>query len=363
MSKKNCTPGDELEIPLTLVLDYSDFNATYPIGNIPAWEVTLKVVFYIIAMVLDIVGNSIIIFIIILNRKMRTTTNVLILNLAVSDLFVGIFCMWIHMGNQIDSNWPFGSFMCKFTNFSQDDTRSDRHADYCTQLLMSVTASVLTLTIISVERFIAIVYPFKAKWSALTTVIVIVCTWVAAIATASPHLFVRHLFKTLWQDREDRWCAEVWTQYYKDRDCNTWPRGKVVYYCVEGIVMYFLPIVIMIVTYSIISVKLLHRRAPGSLINSTSSAQDKSKKKVIKMLVAVLVVFTLCWTPQQTLLLMSVLGKPTTRSDIKYTAVFVAYFNSALNPILYGGFNENFRKGFSEAFKCVLVQKRNKIGI
>lgn len=46
---------------------------------------------------------------------------------------------------------------------------------------------------------------------------------------------------------------------------------------------------------------------------------------------------------------------------IKYAAVYIAYFNSAINPILYGGFNENFRKGFRDAFHCFLWKKRNTV--
>lgn len=45
----------------------------------------------------------------------------------------------------------------------------------------------------------------------------------------------------------------------------------------------------------------------------------------------------------------------------KYAAVYIAYFNSAINPVLYGGFNENFRKGFKDAFKCILLRRRNTV--
>ena len=46
---------------------------------------------------------------------------------------------------------------------------------------------------------------------------------------------------------------------------------------------------------------------------------------------------------------------------VKYIAVYVAYMNSALNPILYAGFNDNFRKGFKEAFHCQLLSRLNKV--
>ena len=52
------------------------------------------------------------------------------------------------------------------------------------------------------------------------------------------------------------------------------------YYSVEGIVMYFLPVLVMIVAYTIISVKLITRKIPGTLIDSTISAQERAKRKV-----------------------------------------------------------------------------------
>lgn len=55
---------------------------------------------------------------------------------------------------------------------------------------------------------------------------------------------------------------------------------QVAYYSVEGIVMYFLPVLVMIIAYTIIGVKLLTRKAPGILITSTAFAQEKAKRKV-----------------------------------------------------------------------------------
>ena len=46
---------------------------------------------------------------------------------------------------------------------------------------------------------------------------------------------------------------------------------------------------------------------------------------------------------------------------VKYIVTFTAYCNSAINPILYGALNENFRQGFREAFKCSLCLRRNQI--
>ena len=101
------------------VLDVFRYLDAPKIPQIPTWEITLKIVFYIIAMVVDIVGNVTVILIICLNKKIRTTTNILILNLAISDIMVAVFCMWVHLINQITAVWSFGAFMCKFATFVQ----------------------------------------------------------------------------------------------------------------------------------------------------------------------------------------------------------------------------------------------------
>ncbi|XP_025076431.1 QRFP-like peptide receptor isoform X1 [Pomacea canaliculata] len=343
-----CTVG--AAVPEDTSLDPSfflQFDSPSPPQVFPPWEVALKVTFYVIAFLLDVVGNVMVLLIISLNKRMRSATNVLLLNLAVSDLMVAAFCMWAHLGNQITSNWPFGPFVCKINTFIQ---------------VTSVTASVLTLTAISLERFMAIVFPLKARWTSAVNVASIVTTWLLSVAVASPHLFVRRQFQQTWRDRQEVWCDEQWAKEYRDKDCNTWEPGKVAYYSVEGIVMYFLPVLVMIIAYTIIGVKLLTRKAPGILITSTAFAQEKAKRKVIKMLVAVLTAFVVCWTPQQVMLLWD-LFRPRVKvpdyvKTVKYSAVYVAYFNSALNPILYGGFNDNFRRGFRDVFRCL---RKNKV--
>lgn len=115
-SNETCVAG---EIAPPLPYNYSKYDSGIPIVSPPAWEIAVKAIFYIVAMFLDFIGNSIVIMIILLNRKMRTTTNLLLLNLAVSDLMVGMFCMWVHIGNQLSTDWPFGAFMCKFSTFCQ----------------------------------------------------------------------------------------------------------------------------------------------------------------------------------------------------------------------------------------------------
>ncbi|OWF48461.1 trissin receptor-like isoform X1 [Mizuhopecten yessoensis] len=350
IANRTCVPGDPVQ-PSALLLSMLKYVDAPPLPVKPTWEITLKILFYALSFVVDVVGNVIVVIIIYLNKRMRSTTNILILNLAISDIMVGLFCMWVHLGNQISANWPFGPFICKASTFTQ---------------VFAVTSSVLTLTVISIERFFAIVFPLKGKMSQCVMGLSIAVSWLVSAAIAAPQLFVRKVIRYEFKNRDEVFCTEIWPKFYKNAACISHEPGKVIYYTIEGIVMYVIPVIIMIGAYTVIALKLMLRKAPGNSLRSTSSSQDRTRKKVIKMLVAVLVVFVLCWTPQQYFLLWEVFRSHTTKTSkyvptIKYIAVYFAYLNSAINPILYAGFNENFRRGFTEAFKCSLWRKRNQV--
>ena len=95
----------------------------YPgdIKTLPTWEVSLKILFYVITIVVALVGNALVIFIVWKNKRMRTTTNYYIVNLAVSDLMVTMSCTWVHLINDITESWVLGAFFCRFNSFAQGE--------------------------------------------------------------------------------------------------------------------------------------------------------------------------------------------------------------------------------------------------
>lgn len=109
-------PGDkerELLQNITIHFDCTLPECQNP--NLPNWEKGLKIAFYMPAMFLAVFGNWLVLLIVIKNKKMRNTTTLYIMNLAISDLLIGMFAMWIHLGENLykKSFYPFGSFICR----------------------------------------------------------------------------------------------------------------------------------------------------------------------------------------------------------------------------------------------------------
>ena len=119
MWSNNCTSVIGHPVMSHVDIGFLAHTDAAPLKPIPFLEIFFKIFFYVLAFMVDIIGNSIVIFIIYANKRMRTSANILIVNLAISDILVGCFCMWVHLGNQITQNWPFGAFLCKFETFVQ----------------------------------------------------------------------------------------------------------------------------------------------------------------------------------------------------------------------------------------------------
>jgi hypothetical protein len=74
---------------------------------------------YSIIFLLAIIGNSLVIITLCANRGMRSVTNMFLLNLAVSDLLLGVFCMPFTLVGVLLKEFIFGSFMCRLISYFQ----------------------------------------------------------------------------------------------------------------------------------------------------------------------------------------------------------------------------------------------------
>lgn len=85
----------------------------------------VQIPMYAIIFLLAVIGNSLVILTLVQNKRMRTITNVFLLNLAISDLFLGVLCMPFTLVGTLKRDFVFGEFMCKILPFLQGKWRDD----------------------------------------------------------------------------------------------------------------------------------------------------------------------------------------------------------------------------------------------
>ncbi|KAH0955954.1 hypothetical protein HN011_008374 [Eciton burchellii] len=179
---------------------------------------------------LSIVGNSLVLITLAKNKRMRTVTNVYLLNLAVSDLLLGVFCMPFTLLGQILKNFVFGLTMCKLISYFQ---------------AVSVSVGVWTLVAISLERYFAICRPLKSRrWQTqFHAYKMIAVVWTLSLTWNAPILIVSRL-KNLRGGR--RKCREEWPSVATERAYNLFLDGTLL----------LIPLLLMSLAYSLIAVKL-----------------------------------------------------------------------------------------------------------
>jgi len=323
---------------VTQTTNYSSFTSSNLSGNNTedddgnqAFENVVKIVvplFFGMIVILGIVGNLLVIVVVLFNQQMRNTTNILILNLAIADLLFIIVCVPFTATVYALPFWPFGVIWCKIYQYV---------------LNICAYASVYTLVVMSFDRYLAVVHPISSMtirterntWMA--TMIVWLIITVGHIPTILPYIVIEYRFEGEMRST----CVNG--DFLGDG-------GKIALRIFYGCFFAFgfvIPVGLIIVLYAVM-IRRLTRAGPHRG-GSHSGEGNRSKRRVTRMIIIVVVIFALCWMPVQVIfLIQSFFTAPDTKVFIglKIAATCIAYMNSCVNPILYAFLSENFRKGF-----------------
>ncbi|EDO46110.1 predicted protein, partial [Nematostella vectensis] len=280
--------------------------------------------------VLSMIGNVLVIHIVCTRKHMRTSTNVLILNMALGDLLLTIDIPFIVKWFFVHEKWFggrwVGGFLCKAAMSAQPG---------------SIAVSVFTLVFISLDRCCAILCPLKKAMKGSVLKISIIGIWLASVAFSAPVMIVTGVRET----PNGVICNEYWTDYPMIN-----PKAFISAYMV---CTYLLPLVTVAALYAATAIKLWSRKLPG---NENLLAQQKvnaSSKKATAMLITVVVVFAVCWLPLQIREFLK-LNAPDLEIPLRVDIVlpWIGISNIAINPLLYGIFSEKYRREFANILFC-----------
>ncbi|XP_022245647.1 allatostatin-A receptor-like [Limulus polyphemus] len=279
--------------------------------------------------IVGLFGNFLVVIVVLFNPQMRSTTNLLIINLAVADLLFIIFCVPFTAWDYSLPYWPFGGVWCRIVQYL---------------VIVCAYASIYTLVLMSLDRFMAVVHPITSISirTEKNAYIAIGITWSCIILACVPVLQAHGLMNYMFRQKEHSVCVFLANEGY----------NHAAFQISFFLSSYVVPLVLIFALYMLILKRLWFHAAPGGKMSAES---HKSKKRVTRMVVIVVLIFAICWFPIQIVLVLKSLNKyhlETATIVVQIASHILAYMNSCVNPILYAFLSDNFRKAFRKVISC-----------
>lgn len=286
-----------------------------------------------VAAVVGLLGNGLVVAVILRAKKMRSVMNRFILHLAISDLIVSTVAIPLFLVVNFKEGIGMKSYslpICKVARFFQ---------------YLSPEASMTLLITIGWNRHQAVVHPLNIM-SYGTANKLILGAWVYALLIVSPSLYL-----TVLKDAPlDPNTNETFT-YCATIPATTLP--GLIYVMFLGLFGYLFPLATLIVLYGKIY-RTVWRRKSGQLGDSRPvEAFIRSRKKVLKMFLTVILVFLVTWLPLLIYISAIEWTVKSTTSHVDYVRLItysLGLCNSICNPFIYALFNGKFRAGCKDMF-------------
>ncbi|KAJ8332178.1 hypothetical protein SKAU_G00428580 [Synaphobranchus kaupii] len=358
---------------------------------------TVRIFLYSLIFLLSILGNALIITVLVRNGRMRTVTNLFLLSLAASDLMLCLFCMPFTLIPNIMKDFIFGSSICKGAMYFMG---------------VSVSVSTFNLVAISLERYSAICNPLTSRtWQTKSHAAkVITATWAVSFILMLPYPIASTLVPfTRYNNSTGNMCRLVWPS---DVIQQSW-------YVFLLLLLFLVPGMVMMTAYGLISLELYrgikfemnnrkssrereastsslrpadgdgcylqpskrkvelqqlqaqrsHRQGSGggsgggsskaklSRVSSNNSATNlMAKKRVIRMLLVIVCLFFLCWTPVFSVNAWRAFHRRSADRLLSGAPIsfihLLSYTSACVNPIIYCFMNKRFRQGVLATFAC-----------
>ncbi|VDN96177.1 unnamed protein product [Rodentolepis nana] len=319
---------------------YSNCPANEPVDYLILLQRYVVPILFGIVDVIGFTGNLLVIIVIAGYSTMRNSTNILILSLALADLSFIICCVPFTAVVYALEIWPLPDIFCKIYNFTT---------------FLSAYCSVYTLVLMSLDRFLAVVFPLRSRlWrTTKNTVITLIIMWIILIAANLPIPITSRTFYWIEPDQEfgckRRMCHISWMVQLADNDIpvNINQENSKLFYTIFFVLGYAFPLALICLFYSVLLKELLCGRVSKM---SKSVEAHKGKRKATKLVIIVISVFAACWLPIQVIFMYQSFYSDSPTITFRVFHVMgnvLAYANSCVNPILYAFFSDSFRAGFA----------------
>ena len=289
---------------------------------ITAWHIVGTVI-----MVPTIFGNGLILYSVFKFTRLRSNIHVLIANLAVSDFIVGAMLIPIDILTDI-FEWKLNKYTCLTV--------------LGIYVLIFGTSS-YNLLLISIERFIAVNFPLRSKMilTKVRMAILISFGWIAVSVNTLIPFFGVNTFN------ESVQCINT----------NIWPKGYQTYNDWLLLVSVILNFVFYLIVVRLAMIKSRPKR--NNMDENALNIHRKSHVDIhnVMTMVIVLGTFMVCWLPYMSLSVAVTFWDTPHLQYVKRFTFVPGLLNSALNWMIYGYRNKQFRKAFKTVLACCFRRK------
>nr|XP_046247887.1 trace amine-associated receptor 13c-like [Scatophagus argus] len=260
-------------------------------------------------------------------RQLQTPTNLILLSLAVSDLLVGLASMPLAINNLVSC---------------QNIDKISCALSYLLAFILT-SASVGSMVLIAVDRYVAICYPLRYSFI-ITTSRVKMCVCLCWMCSVIYNLII---------------LKGNWSQIVLSNPCHEVCTIIIDYIsgAVDLILTFFGPVIVIIVLYVRVFVVAVSQarvmRSQISAAKSNTVTVKKSELRAARTLGIVLLVFIICLCPY---FFPSITGQDTTTDGNSLAQIFLFYCNSTFNPLIYAFFYPWFRKSVKLIVRLQILQ-------
>ncbi|XP_076308814.1 neuropeptide F receptor-like [Tachypleus tridentatus] len=286
--------------------------------------------------------NLLISYVIISNKAVYASQNMLIVNLNISDLALCLFCMPFTLVELIFRDWPLGDALCKIIPFSQAST---------------IFVSAGTISVIAIDRHQAIInlIPVRRQLRKRRFLMYTFAIWMVSVLLSLPICFTKRVEEVGFLNFVIyKKCIEEWPSNF----------SKLVYLIVTFVAQLVIPTTVLVVTHFRVKSHL------GSVKPQTSAQENEQNSernqrelrrnlRANRVLQNICLVFTMSWLPWNVInLLADVYPNVMRPKDLYMTFAvchLIAMTSATSNPILYGWLNTNIRRELIrlvEKFSC-----------
>ncbi|XP_068182150.1 melanin concentrating hormone receptor 2b [Antennarius striatus] len=276
-----------------------------------------------------VIANGLVIYAVKVCKK-KMVSDIYVLNLAIADmLFLLVMPFNIHQLVR-DRQWIFGNIMCKAVVV----------VDVSNQF-----TTVGIVTVLCIDRYVAIVHPTSEKRTIQWTVIINMLVWLGSFLLSIPVM----LYAKVVHKQNLQVCI-------MDLDG---PEDMYWYTLYQSILGFIIPLIIISTLYSL---TLYH---VFSSIRRVKRKQSVWAKRATKMVLMVIALFLICWSPYHVIQVINLTNNnPTIIFVYAYNiSICLSYSHSCINPLMLLIFAQNYRERLCFGNKHQNSQHSSKVTV